>query len=173
MQGITGSGGQAPYDKARRPKPLKLLIRRALARIVVQKLRRFWSPEQIAGWLKCAYPNDESGQVSHETIYKSLFIQARGALKKELIHHLGSKRAIRRSRHASLKGEGLGKITNTVSISAACLSKRPAIREHANLRTPLSPTENNFFYETSDSAAQTWLFAVLVWVDRLTENLWP
>jgi IS30 family transposase len=82
LQGITGSGGQAPYDKARRPKSLKLLIRRALARIVVQKLRRFWSPEQIAGWLKCAYPNDESGQVSHETIYKSLFIQARGALKK-------------------------------------------------------------------------------------------
>jgi IS30 family transposase len=107
---------QAAWDRAQRPKPCKLVINRALARIVAKKLRRFWSPEQIAGWLKCTYPNDESSQVSDETIYKSLFIQARGALKKELIQQLRSKRAIRRSRHASLKGEGLGKITNTVSI---------------------------------------------------------
>jgi len=119
-----GRADQAAWDRARRPKPCKLVINRALARIVAKKLRRFWSPEQIAGWLKCAYPNDESSQVSHETIYKSLFIQARGALKKELIQHLRSKRAIRRSRHASLKGEGLGKITNTVSIR-----ERPACAE--------------------------------------------
>ena len=78
--------------------------------------QQLWSPEQIAGWLKCTYPDDESHQVSHETIYRSLFIQVRGALKKELLRQLGSKRAIRRSRHASLKGEGLGKITNAVSI---------------------------------------------------------
>ena len=107
---------QAAWDRAQRPKPCKLVVNRTLARIVAKQLRRFWSPEQIAGWLKCTYPDDESHQVSHETIYRSLFIQARGALKKELLQHLRSKRAIRRSRHASLKGEGLGKITNAVSI---------------------------------------------------------
>jgi IS30 family transposase len=107
---------QAAWDRAHRLKPCKLVTNCALARIVAKKLRRLWSPEQIAGWLKCAYPNDESCQVSHETIYKSLFIQARGALKKELLQHLRSKRVIRRSRHASLKGEGLGQITDTVSI---------------------------------------------------------
>ena len=112
---------RAAWDRAQRPKPCKLVINRALARIVAKKLGRRWSPEQIAGWLKCAYPNDESSQVSHETIYKSLFIQARGALKKELLQHLRSKRAIRRSRHASLKGDGIVRIADTVSIQ-----ERPA-----------------------------------------------
>lgn len=107
---------QTAWDRAQRPKPCKLVINRALGRIVAQKLRRFWSPEQIAGWLKRTHPDDENGQVSHETIYRSLFIQARGALKKELLQYLRSKRAMRRSRHKSLKGEGLGMITNTVSI---------------------------------------------------------
>jgi IS30 family transposase len=97
---------------------------RALARIVARKLRQFWSPEQIAGWLKHTYPDDENFQVSHETIYRSLFIQARGALKKELLAHLRRTRAMRRSRHASLKGEGLGTITEAVSIRA-----RPAAIE--------------------------------------------
>ena len=112
---------QAAWDRAQRPKSCKLIIHRALARIVATKLNALWSPEQIAGWLKYMYPDDEHYQVSHETIYKSLFIQARGALKKELLQHLRSKRMMRRSRHASLKGEGLGKITNTVS-----LRERPA-----------------------------------------------
>jgi IS30 family transposase len=107
---------QAAWERARRPKPCKLVVNRTLASLVAKKLQRLWSPDQIAGWLKCTYPDDENNQVSHETIYKSLFIQARGALKKELLQHLRSKRTIRRSRHASLKGEGLGKITNTVSI---------------------------------------------------------
>jgi IS30 family transposase len=107
---------QAAWDRAQRPKPCKLVINHALARLVAKKLKQLWSPEQIAGWLKCVHPNDESRQVSHETIYKSLFIQARGALKKELLQHLRSKRAMRRSRHSSLKGDGLGQITNTVSI---------------------------------------------------------
>jgi IS30 family transposase len=117
---------QAAWDRAHRPKPCKLVTNRAVARIVSKQLRRFWSPQQIAGWLKCTYPDDENHQVSHETIYKSLFIQARGALKKELLQHLRSKRAIRRSRHASLKGEGLGQITNTVSIRErpACVEDR-------------------------------------------------
>jgi IS30 family transposase len=75
-----------------------------------------WSPQQIAGWLKREYPEDESHQVSHETIYRSLFIQARGVLKKELQQHLRSQRAIRRSRHSSQKKDGRGQITNAVSI---------------------------------------------------------
>ncbi len=107
---------QAAWDRALRPKRCKLVENRALARIVANKLKRLWSPEQIAGWLKRHYPEDENGQVSHETIYRSLFIQARGALKKELLGHLRSRRAMRRSRHKTLKGEGLGQITDTVSI---------------------------------------------------------
>ncbi len=112
---------QAAWDRARRPKTCKLSRNRALARIVAGKLRRQWSPEQIANWLKRRYPEDESKRVSHETIYRSLFIQARGALKKELLQYLRSKRAMRRSKHMSLKGGSLGKITDAVSIS-----ERPA-----------------------------------------------
>jgi IS30 family transposase len=97
---------QAAWDRAHRPKPCKLVINRALARLVVKKLGRLWSPEQIAGWLKCTYPNDENSQVSHETIYKCLFIQARGALKKELQQYLRTQRAMRYSRHTSRKAMG-------------------------------------------------------------------
>jgi IS30 family transposase len=104
-----------------RPKPCKLACLPALARTVSGKLRRKWSPEQIAGWLKRAYPEEPQNQVSHETIYRSLFIQARGVLKKELLEHLRAKRAIRRSRHAGLKRNGLGQIKDAVSIS-----ERPA-----------------------------------------------
>ena len=107
---------QAAWDRAKRPKACKLVVNRALARLVAKKLKALWSPEQIAGWLKCTYADDESYQVSHETIYRSLFIQARGALKKELLQHLRRKRAMRRSRHKSLKDAGLGQITDTVSI---------------------------------------------------------
>jgi len=107
---------QAAWDRAHRPKPCKLANNPRLRYNVARKLRSNWSPEQIAGWLKRAYPGDEDNQVSHETIYRSLFIQARGVLKKELQQYLRSQRAIRRSRHKSLKNDGLGKITNTVSI---------------------------------------------------------
>ena len=107
---------QAAWDRACRPKPCKLVSNRALARLVASKLRRRWSPQQIAGWLRRTYPHDENRHVSHETIYRSLFIQARGALKKELLQHLRRKRTIRRARRKSLKGEGLGQITDTVSI---------------------------------------------------------
>jgi len=111
-----GQADQAAWDRAHRPKACKLVTNRALGRAVARKLRRRWSPEQIAGWLKRRYPDDENHQVSHETIYRSLFIQARGALKKELLQCLRSRRAMRRSRPSSLKGQGLGQITNTVSI---------------------------------------------------------
>lgn len=112
---------EAAWDRAHRPKACKLATHTILRNNVARKLRANWSPEQIAGWLKRAYPGDEDNQVSHETIYRSLFIQARGVLKKELQQCLRSQRAIRRSKHASLKNQGLGKITNAVSIS-----ERPA-----------------------------------------------
>ncbi len=107
---------QAAWDRAHRPKPCKLATHPALRRIVARKLRCNWSPEQIAGWLRQKYPEDEGRYVSHETIYRSLFIQARGVLKKELQQYLRTHRAIRRSRHASLKQDGLGQIKNMISI---------------------------------------------------------
>lgn len=74
-----------------------------------------WSPEQISGWLKIRYPDDESMRVSDETIYRSLFIQARGVLRKELMDHLRSKSRMRRSRHASASGQSRGQIVDAVS----------------------------------------------------------
>jgi IS30 family transposase len=106
----------AAWDRAHRPKRCKLACNRALSQTVATKLQLNWSPEQIAGWLKIEYPEDESNHVSHETIYRSLFVQARGVLKKELQQYLRSQRAIRRSKHASLKRDGLGQITNAISI---------------------------------------------------------
>jgi IS30 family transposase len=107
---------QAAWDRAHRPKTCKLAENRALANIVASKLQLAWSPEQIAGWLKRTYPDDGNFQVSHETIYRSLFIQARGALKKELLQHLRRTRAMRRSRHHTLKTDSHGRITDAVSI---------------------------------------------------------
>ena len=107
---------QSTWDRAHRPKPCKLAENRALARIVAEKLQLQWSPRQIAGWLKCTFSQDESFQVSHETIYKTLFIQARGALKKELLKHLRRTRGMRRSRHHTQKTDNHGRITDTVSI---------------------------------------------------------
>jgi len=107
---------QAAWDRAHRPKTCKLAENLKLAGIVTEKLQLEWSPDQIAGWLKYTYPDDENCQVSHETIYKSLFIQARGALKKELLQHLRKTRAMRRSRHHTQKTSDHGRISNTVSI---------------------------------------------------------
>ena len=111
----------AARQRALRPKTCKLAQNPALARIVARKLTSRWSPWQIAGWLKRIYPDDESLQVSHETIYKTLYIQARGALKKELIHHLRRSRAMRRSQHHTQKKGTHGQIIDAVSIS-----ERPA-----------------------------------------------
>ena len=104
------------WERARRPKPCRLTRCPQLRQRVEEKLIEDWSPEQIAGWLKRTWPEDESLRVSHETIYRSLFIQARGALKKELTQYLRSRRTIRRSRHASLKGRGGGQINDVISI---------------------------------------------------------
>ena len=109
------------WRRGRRPKGCKLTNNRWLRRTVTRKLESDWSPEQIAGWLKRAYPEDEHYQVSHETIYRSLYVQARGVLKKELIRHLRSKRTMRRPRRA---GDKRGQIVDLVSIS-----KRPATVE--------------------------------------------
>lgn len=131
---IKRNGGQASYrasqadsaacERAHRPKRCKLAQNRALAGIVAEKLRALWSPEQIAGWLKHTYPGDESRHVSHETIYRTLFIQARGALKKELLEHLRRTRPMRRSRHYTQKTEIHGRIIDAISIS-----ERPASAE--------------------------------------------
>ena len=104
------------WERARRPKRCQIARSPRLRELVEEKLRQVWSPEQIAGWLKRTYPDNESLHVSHETIYRSLFIQARGALKKELTDYLRTKRTIRRSAKASRKGHGGGQIEDMVSI---------------------------------------------------------
>ena len=115
---------KAAWQRALRPKLCKLDGQLNLIRLITQKLKRHWSPEQIAGWLKREYPHNENYHVSHETIYKSLFIQTRGVLKKELLACLRSRRVMRRSRYSSLKRQGLGSIVDAVPIS-----KRPASAE--------------------------------------------
>jgi len=95
------------WQSALRPPRCLLSISLKLRDIVASKLMLDWSPKQISGWLKTQYPDDESMRVSHETIYRSLFIQARGALKKELLEHLRSPRRIRRSRHSRIFKDGL------------------------------------------------------------------
>src|ERR1022692_2334546 len=107
---------QKAWESALRPKRCLLAIHVKLQEIVAGKLILDWSPEQISGWLKRRYPEDESMRVSHETIYRSLFIQARGVLKKELIQHLRFKRRIRRSRHARDSGHRSGQIVDAISI---------------------------------------------------------
>ncbi|MES1939798.1 Fis family transcriptional regulator [Salinisphaera sp. T5B8] len=108
---------QRAWDRARRPKRCKLAVHDTLANEVATGLKAWWSPQQIAGWLKRRYPDQPSRQVSHETIYRTLFVQTRGALKKELLSHLRRTRAMRRSRHHTLKSGQRGQITNAVSIS--------------------------------------------------------
>ena len=115
---------ESAWDRAQRPKTCKLAENRQLANIVATKLQLQWSPEQIAGWLKQAYAGNEEHQVSHETIYRTLYIQARGALKKELLAHLRRTRAMRRSRHHTQKTSNHGQIADMVSIS-----ERPATAE--------------------------------------------
>jgi IS30 family transposase len=106
----------AAWARAKRPKSCKLAGSPHLIREITAKLIKQWSPEQISGWLKRQYPDDECYHVSHETIYKSLFIQARGVLKKELIACLRTQRSSRRPKKFSLKGTGIGKVPEAISI---------------------------------------------------------
>jgi IS30 family transposase len=107
------SADKRAWKQALRPKLCKLAMNAQLRQAVAAKLERNWSPEQIAGWLKRKHPGDEAFQVSHETIYRSLYVQARGVLKKQLVQHLRMHRALRHSRHATQKG---GRLLNTISI---------------------------------------------------------
>jgi IS30 family transposase len=106
----------AAWQLARRPKVCKLAAVPRLRTLVAEKLRQGWSPEQIAGWLRQTFPEDERVHVSHEAIYRSLFIQARGVLKRELLRHLRSQRTLRRARMATRSGQHRGQIVNAVSI---------------------------------------------------------
>jgi IS30 family transposase len=131
---VTRHGGRSAYraldaDKqawksALRAKRCLLACNRKLREMVAGKLVLDWSPEQISGWLKTEYPDDKSMRVSHETIYRSLFIQARGVLKKELMEHLRTKRCMRRSQHATVSGQSRGQIVDALSIR-----ERPAEAE--------------------------------------------
>jgi len=124
---IARNGGRRKYRasiadnqawvNAKRPKACKLFLNRTLSSQVARKLKLDWSPQQVAGWLKHTSPNNQDCFVSHETIYKTLYIQTRGALKKELIKYLRTNRIMRRSRYSTLKKQGLGGIVDAVSIS--------------------------------------------------------
>jgi IS30 family transposase len=135
------------WQRAQRPKRCKLAQNRPLAWLVAEKLRLQWSPYQVAGWLKRTYPQDETRQVSHETIYRTLFIQARGALKKELLQHLRRTRAMRRSRHHTQKTPDHGRIKDTVSIR-----ERPAEAED---RAVPGHWEGDLFFGSHNSQIAT------------------
>ena len=104
------------WTHTRRPKPCRLATSPRLQQIVASKLALEWSPAQVAGWLKLEFPDQGTMRVSHETIYRSLFIQARGVLKKELIGHLRSRRMMRRAQGANTIGQPRGQIVDGVSI---------------------------------------------------------
>jgi IS30 family transposase len=105
------------WRRARRPKRCRLAVRPRLQRVVAAKLRADWAPQQIAAWLVRQYPDDRTMRVSHETIYRTLYVQARGGLKQELLRHLRRRRTMRRSGRASLAGDGRGQIVDAVSIA--------------------------------------------------------
>ncbi len=112
------------WRQARRPKRCRLATHRPLRRAVVQKLCADWSPQQIAQWLVTAYPDDPTMRLSHETLYRTLYIQARGALKKELVAHLRRQQPYRHRRRGAL---GRGKLQDAISISA----RPPSVEDRA------------------------------------------
>ena len=134
---IRRHGGRAQYramraegrawQRARRPKRCRLATHRRLRHVVAAKLSADWAPEQIAAWLVSAYPDDPTMRVSHETIYRTLYIQARGALKQELLSHLRRGRVMRRSGPRPRTGQGQGQIRDAVSIRA----RPPAAEDRA------------------------------------------
>jgi IS30 family transposase len=134
---ILRNGGRLQYrafdadararQQAKRPQPCRLATAPALRATVARKLDANWSPAQIAGWLVTEYPEDPSMRVSHETIYRSLFVQARGVLKHELTAHLRTRRPIRRSKRATKAGQTRGHIVDAVSIA----DRPPCIEDRA------------------------------------------
>jgi len=117
---------EVAWDDAKRPKPCLLAQNTSLRDTVALKLAHDWSPQQVAGWLKRTYPDEPAMQVSHETIYRTLYIQARGVLRKELQKHLRTKRVFRQSRHGNL-GTMRSSIKDAVSIS----ERPPEIEDRA------------------------------------------
>ncbi|MFK8020751.1 MAG: IS30 family transposase [Pseudomonadales bacterium] len=115
------------WERARRPKLCALALNGKLRSIIALKLSQEWSPEQISGWLSFTFPDDESLHVSHETIYKSLFIQSRGVLKKELQVHLRTQRVFRQSRTNNTRGNARGGIIDAISIA----DRPPEIEDRA------------------------------------------
>ena len=115
------------WHRSRRPRPTKLELSPELRRVIAERLEDDHSPEQIAGWLRIRYPDNEAMQVSHETIYRALYVQARGALRRELTRHLRRGRSRRYARSQSSKGQGQGKLTGMVMIS----ERPPEIEERA------------------------------------------
>jgi IS30 family transposase len=111
-----GTADSRAWTQAKRPKLCKLRRHRRLQRAVAEKLRLDWSPEQIAGWLRRTFPRESEMHVSHETIYRSLFVQARGVLKRELLRHLRSRRLMRKARTSSTANQSRGRIVDAVSI---------------------------------------------------------
>jgi IS30 family transposase len=112
---------EAAWERAKRPKSCRLAQQPTLCVLVALLLEAGWSPEQISGWLRTTFPNDCAMYVSPETIYRSLYLQARGVLKKELTAYLRRHRAMRRSRQATGADDGRGRILDAVSIA-----ERPA-----------------------------------------------
>jgi IS30 family transposase len=115
------------WRRAQRPKRCRLARQPRLRAVVAAQLAERWSPEQISGWLVSAYPDDPTMRLSPETIYRSLYLQARGVLKKELVAHLRRRRPMRRSRHAKETGHGRGQIVEAISIA----ERPPAVEDRA------------------------------------------
>lgn len=111
-----GTADRRAWRRSRRPQRCRLATHAPLRRIVAAKLRLEWSPQQIAAWLRQTFPSDPARQVSHETIYRSLFVQSRGVLKRELLQHLRRQRRFRHARRATTAGQGRGQIVDAVSI---------------------------------------------------------
>ena len=109
-------GDQAAWTRAARPKRCKLATNDRLREAVAGKLGEDWSPQQIAGWLVREFPDEPEMRVSHETIYLTLFVQSRGALKRELATHLRTRRMMRRSKSHTARGHGRGQIVDAIAI---------------------------------------------------------
>lgn len=151
---------QSAWRRGKRPKPCVLKTNTALRELVVTKLSLNWSPEQISAWLLLKYPEDETLRVSHETIYKTLFIQTRGLFRKELRNHLRTKRKFRHSKHH--RAGSRRSIVDAVSIS----ERPPEIEDRAipgHWEGDLIQGSNNSFIATVVERQSR--FAVLVKVD--------
>lgn len=117
---------ETAWRRATRPKICRLRHHVRLRHVVAAKLRSDWSPEQIAAWLREAYPHDPTMRISHETIYRTLYVQARGALKQELVRHLRRHRTLRRP-GGTRAGQGQGQIAGAISIA----ERPPAVADRA------------------------------------------